>query len=96
MPEKRWLPLRSGTDLFQRVESNWRNCRDVTAEDLEEMLANDEPIPNDWYRRIDEALEISEGFNNILRAARTIEYETDGKIDWCELVCTVLERIGPK
>ena len=93
MSEKRWLSVRRREDLFANVEVNWRNSRNITAEDLQEMLDNDEPVPNHWYRKAEKGLEISETFDNILRAARTIEHETDGKVDWCDLVCVAIERI---
>jgi hypothetical protein len=96
MSEERWLSVRSRNDSFQEVDLGWHNSRNITAEDLQEMLDNDEPIPMSWYRRTDRGFEISESFDNILRAVRTIECETDGKVDWCELACWVVEAIQAK
>jgi hypothetical protein len=94
MSEKRWLSVHSRKDLFQEVDLGWHNSRNITAEDLQEMLDNDEPIPNYWYRRTDQGFEISESLDNILHAVRTIEYETDGKIDWCVLACSVIQDVA--
>lgn len=94
MSEKRWLSVHSYQALFQDVALGWHNSRNVTAEDLQEMLDNDEPIPIEWYRRTDKGFEISEGFDNLLHAARIIEYETNGKVDWCELACQVIEQVA--
>ena len=82
------------TTCFEDVDLGWHNSRNITAEDLQEMLDNDEPIPIDWYRRTDQGFEISEAFDNILHAVRTIEYETDGKIDWCVLACSVIQDVA--
>ncbi len=94
MSEKRWLSVHSRQDLFQDVALGWHNSLNITAEDPQEMLDNDEPIPIDWYRSTDQGLEISESFDNILHAARTIEYETDGKTDWCVLACSVIQDVA--
>ncbi len=94
MSEKRWLAVHSRNDLFGNVALGWHSSRNITAEDLQEMLDNDEPIPMDWYRRTDQGFEISESFDNILRAVRTIEHETDGKTDWCVLVCSVIQDVA--
>jgi hypothetical protein len=96
MSAKRWLSVRSRGDSFGNVDLGWHNSRNITAEDLQEMLDNDEPIPIDWYRRTDKGFEISEGFDNILHAARIIEYETDGKTDWCVLACWIIEGMESK
>jgi hypothetical protein len=94
MSEKRWLSVHSRDDSFGNVDLGWHNSRNITAEDLQEMLDNDEPIPIDWYRRTDRGFEISEAFDNILHAVRTIEYETDGKTDWCVLACSVIQDVA--
>lgn len=96
MSEKRWLSVLGRKDSFSNVEGNWNHSRNITAEDLQEMLDNDEPVPTAWYRRTDKGLEISETFDNILHAARTIEYETNGKVDWCVLACSVIQDVVPR
>ena len=93
MSEKTWLSVHSRDDSFRNVDLVWHYSRNITAEDLQEMLDNDEPIPIDWYRRTDKGFEISEAFDNILCAARIIEYETDGKIDWCVPACSVIQEV---
>jgi hypothetical protein len=94
MSEKRWLSVLRREDSFSNVEANWNNSRNITDEDLQDMLDNDEPLSIDWYRRTDKGLEISEAFDNVLHAVRTIEYETDGKIDWCVLACSVIQEVA--
>ena len=94
MSEKRWLSVHSRDDSFGTVDLGWHNSRNITAEDLQEMLDNDEPIPIDWCRRTDQGFEISESLDNILHAVRTIEYETDGKTDWCVLACSVIQEVA--
>jgi hypothetical protein len=94
MSEGKWLSVHSRDDLFGNLALDWHNSRNITAEDLQEMLDNDEPIPTDWYRSTDKGLEISESFDNILDAVRTIEYETDGKVDWCELAYSVIQDVA--
>jgi hypothetical protein len=96
MSEKRWLSVLGLKDSFSNFEGNWNNSRNITAEDLQGMLDNDEPVPTAWYRRTDKGFEISETFDNVVHAARTIEYETNGKIDWGDLVCWVIESIATK
>ncbi len=96
MSEKKWLSVHRRDELFGTVALGWQSSLNITEEDLQEMLDNDEPIPIEWYRRTDRGFEISESFDNILRAVRTIEYETDGEIDWCVLACWVVEAIQAK
>lgn len=93
MSEEKWLSVHRRDELFGNVALGWDSSLNITEEDLQEMLDNDEPIPIDWYRRTDQGFEICESFDNILRAARIIEYETDGKVDWCEMACWVVQAM---
>jgi hypothetical protein len=94
MSEKKWLSVHRREELFGNVDLRCHSSRNITEEDLQEMLDKDEPIPMDWYRRTEQGFEISKSFDNILHAVRTIEYETDGKTDWCVLACSVIQDVA--